>query len=296
MGHTAAPAAKAGANIAGAGYRPEIGRWKRCPVSVAPAAGFTCQPNWGRSSMSPDKLAQQGGDTFISSRLVLLAMLEQRLPRKAAEGGLTAIALQGAIERHPNAGGEGRSSNPEGGKTSARPGPYTIDLTARAEQASWTRVDRSRRRDPPHHPGAAAPDQNNPVLIGELRRGQDRHCRGSGPADRQWRGAGGPARHNGASCPGHGAPCWRAPSSGDFEERLKAVLNDLAQDEGRSSCSSTAAHHGRRRQPASAMDGQHAGSPRWRVASCTASAPPRWMSTASMWKGCRPGTAFFKGA
>jgi ATP-dependent Clp protease ATP-binding subunit ClpB len=44
---------------------------------------------------------------------------------------------------------------------------YARDLTEAAREGQARPGDRPRRRDPPHDPGAVAPHQNNPVLIGE---------------------------------------------------------------------------------------------------------------------------------
>ncbi len=67
--------------------------------------------------------------------------------------------------------------------------------------------DRTRRRDPPHHPGAAAAHQEQPGADRRTRGGQDGDRRGPGPADHQRRGAGraqgqarAVARHGRAAC------------------------------------------------------------------------------------------------
>ena len=73
--------------------------------------------------------------------------------------------------------------------------------------------------------------KNNPVLIGEP--GVSKTAIVEGLAQRIIAGEvpdslKGQAR----TLAGHGGPCWREPSSGEFEERLKTVLNELAKDEG----------------------------------------------------------------
>ena len=65
---------------------------------------------------------------------------------------------------------------------------YTIDLTERAEIGKLDPVI-GRDDDPPHHPGAATPHQEQPVLIGCPGVGKTAIVEGW-PAHHQWRGAG----------------------------------------------------------------------------------------------------------
>ncbi|RLA45369.1 MAG: type VI secretion system ATPase TssH, partial [Gammaproteobacteria bacterium] len=90
---------KAGANIVGL----ELGA--KSAIEALPTVSDTggdihMSNDLGRILNVTDKLAQQGGDTYISSELVLLAMLESKT--SAGEllkgSGVTPVDLQGAIE------------------------------------------------------------------------------------------------------------------------------------------------------------------------------------------------------
>ena len=113
-----------------------------------------------------DKLAQKGGDTYISSELVLLALVESKgvAGELLKQHGVTALALQGAIEQMR--GGEA-VHNPEAEESRQALDKYTIDLTERAEQGKLDPVigrdDEIRRTIQV----LQRRTKNNPVLIGE---------------------------------------------------------------------------------------------------------------------------------
>jgi len=109
---------KAGANIPGL----ELGA--KSAIEALPTVSDTggdihMSNDLGRILNVTDKLAQQGGDTYISSELVLLAMLQSKT--SAGEllkgSGVTPVDLQGAIETMR--GGEA-VDNPEAGQAGSR--------------------------------------------------------------------------------------------------------------------------------------------------------------------------------
>ncbi|MBA6414321.1 ATP-dependent chaperone ClpB [Parahaliea sp. F7430] len=185
----------------------------------------------GRILNVTDKLAQQGGDSYISSELVLLAMLES----KTAAGellkkhGVTAAALKQAIDEVR--GGEA-VNNPEAEESRQALDKYTIDLTELAEQGKLDPVigrdDEIRRTIQV----LQRRTKNNPVLIGEPGVGKTAIIEGlaqrviNGEVPEGLKGRRILSLDLGALLAG-------AKFRGDFEERLKAVLNELGKQEGR---------------------------------------------------------------
>ncbi len=185
----------------------------------------------GRILNLADKLAQQGGDTYISSELVLLGMLQGK--SQAAEllktAGVTEAGLQQAIASVR--GGES-VNNPEAEESRQALDKYTIDLTERAEQGKLDPVigrdDEIRRTIQV----LQRRTKNNPVLIGEPGVGKTAIIEGL--AQRVVNGEVPEGlKDKRILSLDLGALLAGAKFRGDFEERLKAVLNELSKQEGR---------------------------------------------------------------
>lgn len=185
----------------------------------------------GRILNVTDKLAQQGGDTYISSELVLLAMLESnnKVGALLKDAGVTAINLKGAIETVR--GGES-VSNPEAEESRQALEKYTIDLTERAELGKLDPVigrdDEIRRTIQV----LQRRTKNNPVLIGEPGVGKTAIIEGL--AQRVINGEVPEGlKDKRILSLDLGSLLAGAKFRGEFEERLKAVLNELSKEEGR---------------------------------------------------------------
>ena len=200
------------------------------PKIQNPTGDVNMSQDLARLLNQADRLAQQKGDQFISSELVLLAAMDEnsKLGKLLLGQGVSKKALENAIN---NLRGGEAVNDPNHEEARQALDKYTVDLTKRAEEGKLDPVigrdDEIRRTIQV----LQRRTKNNPVLIGEPGVGKTAIAEGlaqriiNGEVPDGLRGKRLLSLDMGALIAG-------AKYRGEFEERLKALLNELSKQEG----------------------------------------------------------------
>ncbi|QHG67126.1 ATP-dependent chaperone ClpB [Pseudomonas putida] len=200
------------------------------PKIQNPTGDVNMSQDLARLLNQADRLAQQKGDQFISSELVVLAAMDEnsKLGKLLLSQGVTKKALENAIN-NLRGGAAVNDANAEESRQALD--KYTVDLTKRAEEGKLDPVigrdDEIRRTVQV----LQRRTKNNPVLIGEPGVGKTAIAEGlaqriiNGEVPDGLKGKRLLALDMGALIAG-------AKYRGEFEERLKGLLNELSKQEG----------------------------------------------------------------
>jgi len=200
------------------------------PKIQNPTGDVNMSQDLARLLNQADRLAQQKGDQFISSELVLLAAMDEnsKLGKLLLSQGVTKKALENAIS---NLRGGEAVNDPNAEESRQALDKYTVDLTKRAEDGKLDPVigrdDEIRRTIQV----LQRRTKNNPVLIGEPGVGKTAIAEGlaqriiNGEVPDGLKGKRLLSLDMGALIAG-------AKFRGEFEERLKSLLNELSKQEG----------------------------------------------------------------
>ena len=196
-----------------------------------PSGDVNLSQDLARLLNQADRLSQQKGDQFISSELVLLAAMDEntKLGKLLLGQGVSRKALENAVT---NLRGGDAVNDPNVEENRQALDKYTVDLTKRAEEGKLDPVigrdDEIRRTIQV----LQRRTKNNPVLIGEP--GVGKTAIAEGLAQRIVNGeVPDGLKDKRLLSLDMGALIAGAKFRGEFEERLKAVLNELSKQEGR---------------------------------------------------------------
>jgi ATP-dependent Clp protease ATP-binding subunit ClpB len=196
-----------------------------------PSGDVNLSQDLARLLNQADRLSQQKGDQFISSELVLLAAMDDstKLGKLLLSQGVSRKALENAVT---NLRGGDAVNDPNVEENRQALDKYTVDLTKRAEEGKLDPVigrdDEIRRTIQV----LQRRTKNNPVLIGEP--GVGKTAIAEGLAQRIVNGeVPDGLKDKRLLSLDMGALIAGAKFRGEFEERLKSVLNELSKHEGR---------------------------------------------------------------
>ena len=200
------------------------------PKIQNPTGDVNMSQDLARLLNQADRLAQQKGDQFISSELVLLAAMDEnsKLGKLLLGQGVSKKALENAIN---NLRGGDAVNDPNHEESRQALDKYTVDLTKRAEEGKLDPVigrdDEIRRTIQV----LQRRTKNNPVLIGEPGVGKTAIAEGlaqriiNGEVPDGLKGKRLLSLDMGSLIAG-------AKFRGEFEERLKSLLNELSKQDG----------------------------------------------------------------